>query len=638
MPDRRKMLTVIGARPQFVKAAVVSRAIQEGGWSDRLEEVLVHTGQHYDQNMSDVFFQELGIPHPKINLEVGSGAPHTQLAAMLERLGPVVQDEQPDVVLVYGDTNSTLAAAITASHQNIPLVHVEGGERIYRRYDVPEEVNRILTDHAATLVLASTRRAMDYLGREGFAAQRARFVGDPMYDLFVWGKDRYSKFAKVTPESLGLAPGEYHLATIHRAENTKSKEILLGLLNALDSVELPVVLPVHPRVGNLLQRWEYQPQRSLRLIEPLGYFDFLSMLLSCSRVLTDSGGVTRESFFAEKPCIIPMNNSWWTEVVESGWALEVGTDADRIVETLNTFSPQNEHPSGLFGDGDSATRIIREVLSDLDNREGEAAWHRHGAFWELPKSVPTDFTHQNYSHLLQSLLEKGYTFASFPSAEDRLENGEQFVLMRHDIDMSLERALAMAEVESAAGVSATYFFMIRNDFYNVFSAEGSRLIHRILELGHQLGLHFDCAAYPDDATANTLAAACAAEADMLSGWFRSPVDIVSYHRPSEVVLTGDASLSAPLPHTYMPLYTKSIWYSSDSGGTWKHGHPLELQATADGKPLHILVHPVWWNAKPTAPYQNLLKLTDERRAAFEASLAANCKVYRVGEFKKGYES
>jgi UDP-N-acetylglucosamine 2-epimerase len=638
MRDRRKILTVVGVRPQFVKAAVVSRAIRDGGWSDQLEEVLVHTGQHYDQNMSDVFFRELGIPQPKINLEVGSGAPHTQMATMLERLGPVVLEEQPNVVLVYGDTNSTLAAAITASHQNIPLVHVEGGERIYRRHDVPEEVNRILTDHAATLVLASTRRAMDYLRREGFAIRRTRFVGDPMYDLFQWGKQRFQQFAKVTPESLNLIPGQYHLATIHRAENTKTREILLQLLAALDSVELPVVLPVHPRVGNLIKQWDYKPRKSLRLIEPLGYFDFLSMLLSCARVLTDSGGVTRESFFAEKPCIIPMSNSWWTEVVESGWALEVGTDTDRIVGALNGFSPSNELPQGLFGDGVSATKIVREIVSDLDNRSGEAAWHRHGAFWELPKSVSTDFTLPNYRDLLLNLRERGYRFAAFPEAAPLLKEKQQFALMRHDIDISLHRALEMAEVEASVGVSATYFFMIRNDFYNVFSKEGSQLVSRVLELGHQLGLHFDCASYPDDASEESLAESCNAEAEMLKAWFKMPVQIVSYHRPNAFVLSGNSSLSEPLPHTYMPLYTKSIWYSSDSCGAWKHGHPLELAATEEGRPLHILVHPVWWSSQPIAPYQTLLKLTDERREAFEASIAENCTVYRVGGFKKGFES
>jgi UDP-GlcNAc3NAcA epimerase len=637
MHDRRKMLTVVGARPQIVKAAIVSRAIQEDGWSDRLHEVLVHTGQHYDHNMSDVFFAELGIPEPKINLEVGSGAPHTQMAAMLERLGPVVQEEQPDVLLVYGDTNSTLAAAIVASHQNIPLVHVEAGERIYRRRDVPEEVNRVLVDHASTLVLASTRRAMDNLASEGFARKRARFVGDPMYDLYLWGRDRCDQFAKVSPASLGLQPGQYHLATIHRAENTKSRETLLGLLNALDAADLPVVLPVHPRVTKLIKQWDYKPCRSLMLTSPLGYFDFLKMLLQCARVLTDSGGVTRESFFAEKPCVIPMDNSWWTEVVESGWAREVGTDSDQLLSALNSFSPKNDIPRGLFGDGRSGTKIVQEILGYIDQPSPAPAWHRHGSFSELPKSVPTEFTLRNYRSLLLRLRDRGYKFAAFPEAESLLTQQRQFVLMRHDIDLSLDKALAMAELEAEARVVSTYFFMIRNDFYNVFSRIGSETIQEILELGHHLGLHFDCAAYPEGVDESFLAKACAQEVAMLGSWFDRPVEIVSFHRPCNMVLSGNPGISAPLMHTYMPLYTRSICYCSDSTGVWKHGHPLELEATQQGRPLHILVHPVWWNDQPIAPYQNLLNLTEKSRDAFEVSLAANCQVYRVGESKKGQE-
>ncbi len=286
----KKVITVVGARPQFVKAAVISRHIRSLAGDSPFDEMLVHTGQHYDHLMSDVFFQQLEMTPPARNLEVGSTSAAQQLALMIERLDPIFREERPDAVLVYGDTNSTLAAAIVSTRHDIPLVHVEAGERIFRRRDVPEEVNRVLTDHAASLCLTATQRATSYLLREGMSPERVRFVGDPMYDLFMWARTNLERHAAASPKTLGVEPDGYHLATIHRAENTSSREALIPLLEALDRSSLPVLLPVHPRVRDLLRGWRWHPRRNLRLVEPLGYFDFLAALLSCRKVVTDSGG------------------------------------------------------------------------------------------------------------------------------------------------------------------------------------------------------------------------------------------------------------------------------------------------------------------------------------------------------------
>jgi len=243
-----------------------------------------------------------------------------------------------------------------------------------------------------------------------------------------------------------------------------------------------------------------------------------------------------------------------------------------------------------------------------------------------PKQI--DFTYSGYRLLLQRLKERGYRFAGFPDASALLDAGAQFCLLRHDIDFDLERALTLAEIEAEEGVSATFFLMLRTTHYNVLSREGSCLVERILSLGHHLGLHFDCAAYPAAASVEHLAQACRREAAVLGEWFGRPVSIVSYHRPSQLVLTGDAAISAPLPHTYMPLFTRSISYCSDSRGEWAFGDPTQIEAFRQGRPLHLLIHPIWWHSTPVRPYDALVSFIEDRSGALHRSVAGNCVVYR----------
>ncbi|MGI8497817.1 MAG: non-hydrolyzing UDP-N-acetylglucosamine 2-epimerase [Gemmatimonadaceae bacterium] len=626
----KKVLTVVGARPQFVKSAVVSRQLRQREQGPPYQEILIHTGQHYDDMMSDVFFRELEMQPPAKNLDVGSHNPASQIALMLQRLDPIVVEERPDAVMVYGDTNSTLAGAIVAMHRDVPLIHVEAGERIFRRAEVPEEANRVLTDHAASLCLTSTQRATSNLRREGMGPDRVRFVGDPMYDLFYWARSHVGRMARVSPASFGLVEGEYHLATIHRVQNT-TRELLLSLFDALDRASEPVLMPVHPRVRRLLDEWRWQPQGSLRLTEPLGYFDFLAMLLSCRKVVTDSGGVTREAFFARRPCIVPMQNSWWTEIVEAGWAVETGDDAEAILHALESFTPPNEAPDGLFGDGQSGERIVQEVDRFLATAAGrDGAWHPHGTFDLLPKVKASAFTHRNYRAFLGRFQDAGYYFASFEEAPALLDAKKPFVLLRHDIDLDLGRALRMAELEASMGVHSTYFLLLRTNHYNALSAEGSDLVRRMLAFGHHLGLHFDVAAYAKASTAEDLAAACAREIDIMQRWFDRRITMVSYHRPNALVLTGDPAFSAPLPHTYMETYTKRIRYMSDSRGQWRDGDPTGTDTFREGKPLHVLVHPIWWGDVPASPYQALQTYVSEKQLELEQSVARNSASYRVG--------
>ena len=351
-----KVVTVVGARPQFVKAAPVSRALRAAG----VEELLVHTGQHYDRAMSQVFFDELGLPPPAVNLEVGSGHHGWQTGTMLARVEEVLLREQPERVLVYGDTNSTLAGALAAAKLRIPLAHVEAGLRSFDR-DMPEETNRVLTDHCADLLLCPTRTAVEQLAREGIT-RGVHLVGDPMFDAVLENLER----ARARPSlaaALGLTPGRYLLATVHRPANTDDPGVLRGLLQALEAIGEPVLFPVHPRTRVRIEA--LSPALALRRVllhEPLGYLDSLRLQSEARLVLTDSGGVQKEAYFLGVPCLTLRAATEWVETVQAGWNLLVGSDPAAIERAARSFAPRGERPA-LFGDGHAAAAIARVLRS-----------------------------------------------------------------------------------------------------------------------------------------------------------------------------------------------------------------------------------------------------------------------------------
>jgi hypothetical protein len=249
--------------------------------------------------------------------------------------------------------------------------------------------------------------------------------------------------------------------------------------------------------------------------------------------------------------------------------------------------------------------------------------------WRLgSESSSPPLTYRGYLEMVQRFSSAGYHFASFKEAPYLYESGRRFVLIRHDVDLDLEKALAMARLESECGIAATYFFLLRTEHYNVLAADSSRIIAEILALGHRLGLHFDCAAYPGDYGVEDVARACRRETEILQNWFHEPVEAVSFHRPSELVLAGAAALSAPLPHTYQPFFFRQIHYCSDSRGRWRNSDPTQLDQFKQGHPLQILMHPIWWNDEPIKPYQCLSRFLERRQEALKRSVAANCEVYR----------
>ena len=346
-----KVVSLVGNRPQFVKAAPLCRALR-----GRVDEVLVHSGQHYDPELADLIFEELGVPAPDHALEVGPGSPLTQLAVMCSRLAPLLAAEAPDMVLVYGDTTTTLAGALAAAKLGLPLGHVEAGLRSFDR-TMPEEQNRVVTDHLSQLLLCPTDTAVANLAREGLTGG-VHQVGDVMLDA----SRMFAPIAATRPgpAAMGLEPGGYLLVTVHRAAATDTPEALRDLVAVLRAIDEPAVFPVHPRTRHKLEAaglWDgLASHPGLHLSPPVGYLDFTALLLGARAVVTDSGGVQKEAYFHGVPCVTLRDTTEWTETVEGGFNPLTGMDADRVRAALADLAMPDERPA-FYGDGAASERI-----------------------------------------------------------------------------------------------------------------------------------------------------------------------------------------------------------------------------------------------------------------------------------------
>lgn len=349
-----KIVSVVGTRPQFVKAAVVSHILRR-----RHTEILVHTGQHYDEAMSAAFFRDLHLPAPDHHLGVGSGPHGRQTGQMLARLETVLQHESPNWVLVYGDTNSTVAAALAAAKLNIPVAHVEAGCRSYDRR-MPEEINRVVTDHVSTLLLCATERAIQNLHREGISAG-IHHVGDVMLDL-VCDRLPEAETRLDVLERLRVEPHRYILATLHRAGNTDDPVRLASICEGLSSLKETVVFPLHPRTRRAMEVNDLS-LGPVRVIDPVGYVEMLTLTRHARLVITDSGGVQKEAFFVGTPCVTVRDTTEWPETVEAGWNRLVGAEPEAIRHACDDWAPPPIRPTQLFGSGAAAERIVESLAA-----------------------------------------------------------------------------------------------------------------------------------------------------------------------------------------------------------------------------------------------------------------------------------
>ena len=362
-----KLCTVVGARPQFVKAATLSRAIARHNAARAgvaIAEQIVHTGQHYDANMSDVFFEELGIPEPAYHLGVGSGLHGWQTGRMLEEIEKILLREKPDLMLVYGDTNSTLAGALAAAKLHVPIAHVEAGLRSFNRR-MPEEVNRVMADHLSCLLFCPTDQSVANLAREGIHAGVAN-IGDIMFDSVLHYRAQIERNPRAL-RSLGLRPKAYYLATVHRAENTDSAENLHGIFAAFGRIQQrhPVIVALHPRTRQFLQTHQVGVPVGVRLLDPLSYFEMIELELHARIILTDSGGVQKEAFFAATPCLTLREETEWVETTTSKANILCGASAERIVAALRQFEDGLVVPdfaASPYGIGNAAEKIVDALL------------------------------------------------------------------------------------------------------------------------------------------------------------------------------------------------------------------------------------------------------------------------------------
>ena len=356
-----KILTVIGARPQFIKASAVSRSVR-GDYAGQVEEVIVHTGQHHDANMSEVFFQDLEIPVPSYSLGVSGGLHGEMTGRMMAAIETVLLEEKPDWLLIYGDTNSTLAGTLAAVKLHIPVAHVEAGLRSFNMR-MPEEVNRIVSDRLASALFCPTETAVSNLQSEGIR-DRVWNVGDVMYDVSLFVADRAQKASSVLHD-LDLEPRGYVLATCHRAENTDDRSRLTGVLTALGEIarDQPVVLPLHPRTKKQVSEFGLAGLlQGITVTEPLSFFDMVALEVSAACIATDSGGVQKEAFFYQVPCVTMRDETEWVETVESGWNQVVGADSERIVAAIRQPGSRSGTQPQPYGDGRASGRILELLL------------------------------------------------------------------------------------------------------------------------------------------------------------------------------------------------------------------------------------------------------------------------------------
>ena len=360
-----KILTIVGARPQFIKAAVLSRLIRSEEWKGRFTEVILHTGQHYDLNMSEIFFTEMEIPRPGYNLHIGSGTHGKMTGQMLIGIEEVLLNEKPDLVLVYGDTNSTLAGALAAGKLNIPVAHVEAGLRSFWK-DMPEEQNRIIADHLAHWLFCPTQTAVKNLGQEGIT-KGVFHVGDIMLDASLYyrkklkekNSGRLSQIKGLTPEVIN---GGFVLATIHRAENTDQPEKLGNIVEAFKMLDTTIILPLHPRTKKILAANGFHLNDNVKVIDPVGFFEMLELETRCQCIITDSGGVQKEAYFLKKPCITMREQTEWVETVESGWNILTGTNKQKIVDAFTGIGTPEHYPE-FYGNGTTGETILKKLNS-----------------------------------------------------------------------------------------------------------------------------------------------------------------------------------------------------------------------------------------------------------------------------------
>ena len=357
---------------------------------------------------------------------------------------------------------------------------------------------------------------------------------------------------------------------------------------------------------------------ALKIVNSLGYFDFQKTLLGANKVITDSGGVTREAFFAKKLSLIPMKNSWWQEVEDSGWARCFENIDDHFIDYLNSSIKPTTYPENLFGSGDISKKGWDKILNYFNKNiiSKTESWHTYGAITNLPNKKTNDFSYNSYREILNNFKNKKYKFQKFSDYKNIKKNNSN-IFLRHDIDLTLDKVIQIARIEAELKVHSTFFFMTNSPFYNIYSSKGHELIEELIKLDHHIGLHFHSESYKNLFLEQDINIAVKKEIKNMENIFDLKIDAVSFHRPNKFLLKGSSLLTSPIPHTYMKEFTKEMDYCSDSSGEWKFGSPIERKSFKNNQDMHLLIHPVWWNESITNPFLVLQKFILENKKNIE---------------------
>lgn len=608
-------LIITGNRPQLTKLAPLVREATV----TNLKFKTCYTDQHYSAELKSNITSELGLDFDFVLERNCRDKYSSEFSRVFDGLMKLLDKERFDAIVGLGDTNTTVAAGLAAHWKNLPFIHIEGGERLYNRDNVPEEFNRILADNCAALTICASRKSYQNLINEGFDESRAVFCGDLMYDNY--------KMLSYENEAQSDTDGEdsnFIVCTIHRAENTDNIQRFTLLIQQLIDAPILVKLFAHPRihamlndldiklgerVGNLICLPAVTPKRLLRELE------------SCQYVITDSGGLSREAMFAKKYCYTLMPSTWWPEAIELGLGKAIDTNLDNLPEKIDCPNVNDENIEWHFGNGSAAKEIVAQLHTYKLNLS-DVKWAKYCDFSSLPKFVDrTEFTYDYYIKFILDIISQGYESCNPGNFKI---NGSKQLFLRHDIDFCVEAALRFAEVERQHGISSNYYFMLNTEHYNLLAKSNRDRLTRISELGHTIGLHFDCAGFDDHTEIDS---AIKSEASILSDLLGKSVDTISFHRPNEDIVLNTFKPSGQFLNCYDKSAFKNFEYISDSSGFWNYGSPTERISQSGHNNIQLLTHPIWWGNAPRTPHYNLTNLLYDKMAIQAISFRDNCRSF-----------
>lgn len=614
---------VVGNRPQYIKAAIFLNSLKK----KHIKYKLIDTNQHYDKNLSNNFFKELKIPKPVINLKIGSHLNSLAVSKIIEKLQINIKTK-PDGILVFGDTNSTLAASLYGALNYIPVFHSEGGERLYRRNQLPEEINRCTADSLSSLIFTSSLKAKNNLIMEGIHQKKIIFTGDVIFDLYKKSKKIIIKKELFYLKKYNLKKNKYIFCTIHREENT-NKVKFKDFFNTLKKTNKKFIISLHPRLKKILNK-DYFKSKNIKFIDPSGYLETQCLIKGASKIISDSGGITRESFFSKKFFIVLLKHTWWSEAANLGWSVNCKIDNLKKLKSLILLNNKPKyHDTSEFGNGRSSILIDKGINFYFKKTKQSEIWNKITSYNLIPENTERKFSYSYYQDVIKLFREKNYRFIFFD--DKNYNKNHNKIILRHDVNFDLNKALNLAKIEKSINIKSTYFFLLSNKNYNIFNHSNLKIIKKIESLGHKIGLHFDFDNYPNSTNDETLTF-LKNEIKCINFLLNTKIKYLSIHRPSMFFLKNFKNKKKifGLVNTYYKGFTTGKFkYLSDSNGSWREGDPISFFNNNKIKlSYQILTHPFWWNKYPKNQFEILKDFLVDKENEIVNNSKNNCKFFK----------